>query len=230
MDKDPILITGCARSRTSMVAGIINFCGAWGGVMSKPNRNNPKGMFENYEIRNTLLKPYLSSIGADRLGQFPLPNIKKIDENVNIKNKVKKIIFNQGYTSGAWMYKGAKLCLIWPIWHYNFPEAYWIIVRRKTDGIINSCLHTSFMRAFKNKNIQNKVNVKNQAEGWRWWIEQHKKRFKEMHKAELKIKEIWTDNIVAGDYREIKNLVEELSLKWDHKKVMNFVILKEGPG
>ena len=43
--KEPILITGCARSGTSMVAGIINMSGAFGGVMAGPNKNNQKGNF-----------------------------------------------------------------------------------------------------------------------------------------------------------------------------------------
>ena len=37
--KDPILITGCARSGTSMIAGVINICGAFGGDMAGPNAN-----------------------------------------------------------------------------------------------------------------------------------------------------------------------------------------------
>ena len=58
----PILLTGCARSGTSLTAGIVNLCGAFGGIMSGPNRNNAKGMFENSKIRNTIIKPYLQKI------------------------------------------------------------------------------------------------------------------------------------------------------------------------
>jgi hypothetical protein len=69
--RPPILITGCARSGTSMTAGIVHICGAFGGRMSGPTPNNRKGMFENEEVRNQIVKPYLSSIGADPLGQKP---------------------------------------------------------------------------------------------------------------------------------------------------------------
>ena len=72
---DPILITGAARSGTSMVAGAINICGAFGGNMRGPNKNNEKGMFENVRIVQNLTKPYLRGIGADQLGQYPLPDI-----------------------------------------------------------------------------------------------------------------------------------------------------------
>ena len=73
----PILVTGCARSGTSMTAGIIDLCEAWGGITSGPNRNNRKGMFENASIRNNLVKPFLANIGADPMGQSPLPDVEK---------------------------------------------------------------------------------------------------------------------------------------------------------
>ena len=59
----PILITGAARSGTSMTAGNIHKCGAWGGDMAGSTRYNRKGMFENTEIRNTMVKTIMKSIG-----------------------------------------------------------------------------------------------------------------------------------------------------------------------
>ena len=41
---EPILITGAARSGTSMSAGVVSLCGAWGGELSGPNVYNKKGM------------------------------------------------------------------------------------------------------------------------------------------------------------------------------------------
>lgn len=72
IEKSPILITGCARSGTSMVAGVINMCGAFGGSMSGPNHNNAKGMFENARVRNNIVKPYLRQLHVDPLGQFQI--------------------------------------------------------------------------------------------------------------------------------------------------------------
>ena len=146
--KEPILITGCARSGTSMVAGVINLCGAFGGKMSGPNKNNQKGMFENHRIRQNIVKPYLRKLEVDPLGQYPLPNIKGLDIPVNWREDVIKIMIDQGYKDGEWFYKGAKMCLHWPVWDYAFPNAKWIIVRRRTGDIVRSCLHTSFMSAF----------------------------------------------------------------------------------
>jgi hypothetical protein len=218
----PILITGCARSGTSMVAGSINKCGAFGGDMSGPNKYNKKGMFENAVMRNSIMKPYLSSMKCDPKGQYPLPNINKLKPQPMWKKKVETIFKKQGYKNGDWMYKGAKICLFWPVWNEAFPDAKWIIVRRKKEDIVNSCLKTSFMNAFSKSQNQKAVNVKNEKEGWEWWVDQHLKRFDEMKKAGLKIFEIWPEKMVEGDYTELYEAIKWLDLKWN-SDILTFV-------
>lgn len=219
---EPILITGCARSGTSLIAGIINLCGAFGGNMSGSNRNNRKGMFENMAIRNNILKPLLSQLGYDRLGQYPLPDINKLP-NINLRYKIMDIFKNEGYQKGPWMYKGAKMCLIWPIFQRSFYHAKWVIVRRRTDDIIDSCIKTSFMHAFNKKENQKAVNVNSQREGWLWWVKQHLKRFEEMEKTGLNIKYVWPEKMIEnGNYQEIKDVIKWLGLKWDND-VFDFV-------
>jgi hypothetical protein len=218
----PILITGAARSGTSLVAGAINLCGAFGGNMSGPNRNNQKGMFENNTIRNNILKPYLRELGVDSLGQYPLPVIEKLLIPTDLKNKVERVMINEGYCKGAWMYKGAKMCLTWPIWNYAFPDAKWIIVRRNTCDIVNSCLKTSFMRAFQRQAFRNAIGVKSEYNGWVWWVQQHEKRFIEMMNTGLNIKIIWPERMVNGDYSQLMDAIQWLGLKWN-SKVLSFV-------
>jgi len=221
--KSPILITGCARSGTSMVAGIIHICGAFGGKMSGPNSNNAKGMFENAAIRNEVVKPYFASIGVDRLGQFPLPDINNLPIPSGWQAKVEQLIQNQGYEGGPWMYKGAKMCLHWRVWNYAFPNAKWIIVRRKTSDIINSCERTGFMRAFHNTTNQRAVGVKNSSEGWLWWVHQHEARFREMINDGLNVKIVWPERMVDGNYELMKEAIEWAGLEWDHEKVLDFI-------
>lgn len=213
----PILITGCARSGTSMTAGIIDACGAFGGKMAGPTRYNAKGMFENTVIRNDIVKPFLRLIKADPLGQYPLPVIDKVkqiasDPNTarEWKDKIASIIRRQGYREGVqWFYKGAKMCLFWPLWVEAFPKARWVIVRRNADEIINSCLRTGFMRAFDN------------AGGWQWWVEEHEKRFDEMESYTDYT--IWPEKMIGGDFSEIKTMIDGLELNWQEDKVRNFI-------
>jgi hypothetical protein len=206
-----------------MIAGIINICGAFGGIMSGPTRNNQKGMFENAAIRNTILKPYLGKLGYDRLGQYPLPDIHKLPIPNNWQELIELIMLEQGYKEGPWMYKGAKACLTWPIWHGAFPNAKWVIVRRRTNDIIASCLKTNFMRAFSSKNFQKCIGVDNEIDGWKWWVEQHKKRFDEMIGAGLNCIIVWPERMVTGDYSQAKGMIECLGLTWKEKEVKAFI-------
>lgn len=211
---EPILITGCARSGTSLVAGMINICDAYGGDMSGPNRNNAKGMFENAHIRNNIVKPHLREMGVDPLGQYPLPDINKIIIPSDWRQRIEKVMIDEGYKQGPWMYKGAKMCLSWKVWHHAFPRAKWIIVRRKTSDIVNSCQRTGFMRAFNNVHKQRAVGVKNDREGWLWWVHQHEARFREMIEEGLNVKVIWPERMVHGDYTQIMEAIEWLGLPW----------------
>lgn len=194
-----------------MTAGIIQLCGAYGGTTNGPTRFNKKGMFENGEIRDKIVKPYLRSIGVDPLGQFPLPDLSKgIPSIPDLRTRVENIYKWQGYRNGPWYYKGAKLCLIWPVWAEAFPEAKWVIVRREDKALINSCLNTTFMRAYET------------ADGWQQWINHHKHCFMEM-KASVEYMEIWPQRYVGGEWQELRNVVEWLGLRWNEDKVFRFV-------
>ena len=205
---EPILITGAARSGTSLIAGIINICGAWGGQMTGATRYNKKGQFENSQIRQNIVKPYLRSMGYDPMGQNPLPDINNL-RPFDMRSKVLDVITQQGYRGGHWMLKGAKYCLIWPIWKEAFPDAKWIIVRRETESIVDSCLRTSFMRAYRNR------------DGWREWVAEYEKRFKEM--LDMDVREVWPIKAIQGDFSEIKEMIEDIELTWNEKAVKDFI-------
>jgi hypothetical protein len=213
--QSPILITGAARSGTSLIAGMINRCGAWGGKMSGPNLNNKKGMYENSEIRNNVVKPYLREIGVDPMGQFPLPDPHTMNIPNNWRSMIHSVIGRQGYNGGPWFYKGAKMCLMWPVWQHAFPNAKWVIVRRRTGDIVSSCIKTGFMRAFSDELAQRKVNVQNEADGWKWWVHQHENRFIEMITEGLNVQIVWPERLVYGDYTQLMNTIEWLGLKWN---------------
>ena len=142
--KDPIIIVGCARSGTSMTAGMINICGAFGGMMFGPSQEAQKGMFENKRIRNDIVKPYLSKIGCDPMGQKPLPNNRQVFEvsqpEVDAwRNNVQAIMTDEGYKEGEWFVKCPKSALVWYIWHRAFPDARWVIIKRNHEDLATSC-------------------------------------------------------------------------------------------
>jgi hypothetical protein len=214
MINKPIFITGCARSGTSMTAGVINICGAWGGNMARANRNNKKGMFENRTVVNEMTKPLLTEIGADPMGQNPLPNIRDFEEQNSLVwgKRFEDIMRSQGYEDEyRLMYKGAKMCLMWTLWDRAFPNAKWIIVRRRSDDIINSCMRTGFMSRYKDK------------EGWLFWVREHVKRFREMYESRLQIMEVFPQEMIDGHYTEMESVIEWLGLDWKEKEVKEFI-------
>lgn len=207
----PIILTGCARSGTSMMAGCVHLSGAFGGVMSGPTRYNAKGYFENVYIKETLEKGYLREHNLDPLGQLELPVTKKLKIPFDWRAKVNNHMIGEGYKSGPWFYKGAKACLIWPVWHYAYPNAKWVIVRREKQDIVKSCLDTAFMHKRTTK------------ESWGEWVDFHIEKFNEMINEGLNIKTIWPEKMVKGDYQQLYELIEWLGLKWDLQKMTEFV-------
>lgn len=207
----PILITGCARSGTSLTAGIVDICGAFGGNLRPGGTPNPKGMFENNEIIQDIIKPYLISIGADRLGQHPLPKMGDIQPYPDLKEQIEDVIVQDGYKNGPWYFKGAKVCLIWQIFHEAFPDAQWVIVRRDALSIARSCINTSFMKAY------------NTVDDWLCWVKIHEGRFIDMKVAGLNIKEVWPEEAIKGDLSWFRALIEDLELSWDQKKIEEFI-------
>lgn len=220
---EPILITGCARSGTSMIAGIINICGAFGGNMSGPNRNNAKGMFENAYIRNSVVKPYYESINVDKLGQYPLPDAMNVPIPPIWRDRIHSVMDAEGYIDGPWMYKGAKMCQHWPVWNFAFPEAKWVVVRRKTPDIIRSCMRTGFMRAFRNTANQRAVGVKSEYDGWLWWVHYHEARWAEMKMEGIALQEVWPERMVDNDYSQVEKLINWLGLEWREDEVRAFI-------
>jgi hypothetical protein len=149
---DPILVTGCARSGTSMVAGCLRACGAWTGDTIGPAPENLKGFVEHLTLRETVLKPTLRALRADTRGVKPLPSAASVkraatkEAAAKFRADVQAVIQANGYHGGPWLYKDAKLSYLWPLVNRAFPKAFWIIVHRDSSDVVDSCLRTNFMR------------------------------------------------------------------------------------
>ncbi len=207
----PIFITGVPRSGTSMTAGVVNICGAWKGDTATATPYNKKGMFENRVIVQEMIKPLLAQVGADPLGQKPLPKIRDFEEinSTEWKEKFMKEMKCQGYKEARdiLMYKEPKMCLMWTLWDRAFPDAKWIIVRRRSEDIINSCLKTGFMHRYKDR------------EGWLPWVREHVKRFREMFEDRLDVMEVFPQEMIDGNYTEMESIIKWAGLEWKEKEV-----------
>ncbi len=216
IEQAPILIVGCPRSGTSMIGGALNLCGVFRGELVG------RGMFENNKILEEIVEPYFLSMGADRNGQYPLPVINDISIPVHWKSTVEQIMTDEGYQRGPWMYKDSRSSLIWPVWNHAFPNAKWIIVRRRTGDIVQSCLKTGYMDAYALETVRKEIGVDTERDGWLWWVHQYEKRFVEMIQAGLNCKVVWPERMVNGDYQQMHETLEWIGLTWN-KKVINWI-------
>ena len=196
-----IFVSGCARSGTSLVAGIINRCGAFGGNFPPSSRYNQQGIHENFMIQKHLIKKYLKYINCDELGQYPLPNTDILPSIMDLYKKFYGIMEYEGYLGGPVFYKDAKLALIWPLWIDAFPNAQWVLVKRDIKEIIQSCKNAFFMITF------------NTEEHWESWINEYWDRL-ETAKKHINYREIEADTIIKGDLEEIKDTIKWLGLTW----------------
>lgn len=215
IDQSPILVTGIPRSGASMIAGVFNLCGAFGGDMSYH-----KGSYENGAIKRMVEDNYILSLGADPMGQFPLPKVESVP--INWKKLVEAQLLAEGYLGGIWMYKSARASLIWQVWHMAYPNAKWVIVRRRTGDVIESCLKTAYMKAFKSEENRMLVKAISEREGWLWMVHEYEKKFVEMIQEGLNCKVIWPERMVTGDYKQLYETLEWLGLKWS-SDVVNFI-------
>lgn len=219
IEQAPILIVGCPRSGTSMIGGAIKMCGAFTGDLIK------RGMFENKNILEGIVDPYFLDLGVDRNGQYPLPSINDLSIPVSWRQKVEQSIVKEGYhgmEGGKWMYKDSRSSLIWPVWNHAFPNAKWIIVRRRTGDIVQSCLKTGYMSAYTSEDVQKEIGVDSEQAGWIWWVHQYEKRFVEMIEAGLNCKVVWPERMVCGDYQQMHETLEWLGLAWN-KDIINWI-------
>ncbi len=200
----PVLITGVPRSGTSMISNCLHQAGLWMGPTIRPNGDNPRGFFENREIRETILKPNLKVAGADPLGVHRLPDLGRLAPDPKLRERILEVFSQQGHDGHSrWGYKEPKLSLVWPLWAEAFPDATWVIVDRDIEAIVKSCLNTGFM-------------AKHSCDGefWRTFASRYRERLDILADTVPNVVRISSDAVVAGDYEALRSLVARLDMDW----------------
>jgi hypothetical protein len=203
IEKSPIFITGADRSGSTLIARILQI----GNINVFAGETN--NMLENIPIRK-MMDEFLM---GDPNNQF-MPDTTQMYIPTDWSQRVKQSMQRQGLNNQSWMLKGALMTQLWPVWNYAFPNARWIIVRRRTGDIIQSCVKTGYMTLFKNTPNQLAVGAKSEEEGWLWWVHQYEIRFREMIESGVNCKVVWPERMVHGDYQQIYETLEWLNLPW----------------
>lgn len=159
------------------------------------------------------MKRILAHMQCDPLGVRKLP-LKDLNIQIpGLREILSQIIEGDGYQfDRPWLYKDAKLTLLWPIFAHNFPDASWIIVRRSEQDIIDSCLRTSFMK-------QHSKDPK----FWQRFVDEYMQRIKLLMTSEATFHELWPDTLLKGDWSVFRDLLEKLELSFDEKALRRFI-------
>jgi hypothetical protein len=200
----PILVLGLPRSGTSLVAGSLAACGAWTGRTLAGNVSNPAGYFENGALREGVVKRQLLQMRADPRGVSVLPSLSGQPAEPRLGGEVLEVLAEQGYEGGAWLYKDAKLTLLWPLWRRAFPHARWVIVRRDAQGVLASCLRTDFMRQHGTDRAF-----------WGQWVRAYEQRLEVLKASGVWWREVDSARVVETDGGSLEPLVNELGLTWN---------------
>ncbi len=210
----PIFILGLPRSGTSMIAGAISICGAWtGSTVPGGSPVNPKGFFEHTVIRELVTKKILTHLGCDPLGVKQIPPVDLHGHIPGFAQTLQKIIEREGYTHDRrWLYKDAKLTLIWPFYKNAFPHATWLVVRRDEQGFINSCLNTPFMKQHSQD-----------PAFWKQFSNEYRIRLHALNNSGANVLEISSPDVIAGDFSRLREVVKQLGLEFREKELMEFI-------
>jgi len=209
----PIFILGVPRSGTSLVAGLLGVCGAWQGTTLPATQANPRGFFENRALRNHVIRPVLEKLGCDPLGVRQLPVLESLQPIPNLAEVVLNLITRDGYVKGTpWLLKEPKLTLIWPIFMVAFPEARWIIVRRKSSDIVRSCLQTDFMAQHSSDPCY-----------WSHFVNQYLIRIERLKTSVKFCREVWPQRLIKHSLKPMESLTKELGLGWDYNDAIEFI-------
>jgi len=190
-----IFVTGAARSGTSLITRMLEACGA--------NLGDVAGLAEHRPFKNKVLKPYLKRIGADPTGQKPLPNTNDLPDYPTLKADTDAV------TEGVDVIKDVKTALIWPLLDDAYPDAKWIIVYRRPEKIAESCMRTTFMRAY------------NTLEDWEIWAKNYHALCQEI--AEVADTHTVVTSDVIEDVESFRPTVGWAGLDFDADAVRNCI-------
>jgi hypothetical protein len=149
---------------------------------------------------------------SDVLGVEAMPDLSACEKLFTAiaprwRSQIESILRHQGYTSGAWLYRGSDALLIWPVWAAAFPDAVWVFARRDEAGISRSCKNTDY------------ADLPNDEVALSRWLRAYAERVSGLVAGGFDVLEIWPGRFLSGQFDELQKLIVTLSLDWDRDAV-----------
>ncbi|GJL85086.1 MAG: hypothetical protein DHS20C02_08610 [Micavibrio sp.] len=211
--QDPIFIVGAPGSGTSLVAGVIHYCGAPSGAVVKPTpevrqflyngtSRNPKGFFENLDLIDKLYHFMAKKEGW--------PHRKLLNDNIEgfLKDEF-------GKAGDPWSMKFLGMLNTdmdnegtgWPLWKKYFPKAKWVIVQRPLEDIFSSVKGMSGPKRHK-----------------LWAMDAMHQIGLIKQQPDMECYEIWPFSAIKNPQLiPFKELISNLGLEWNNEAVLDFV-------
>lgn len=184
-----ILVTGAPRSGKAMIAGILRLTGVFAGRVNKMEENTAIQKISHRQLENYSYGKY---------------DIVDLPFNHNWRDMIHQALYFQGRKTQRWMYKGSDIASNWHQWDRAYPSAKWVIVRRKKEDIVNSCMKTAHMDAFDNE------------KDWGDLVDRYNVRLKEITEN-VNCCVVWPERMARGDYSQVFEMLDYLDLKWTPK-------------
>lgn len=153
-----ICVMGSGRSGTSAITRCIDFLGAYiGPDFNPPNRNNPKGYYEQRNIN------HIHEAIKRQLGKRPFPQGWENQDIIQpYKERLKRLVENEFLDKPLWGWKDPRNCENVELWRDIFDELsvsshYLIIVRNPLD--VMASMQKAWNRETNHALLQWKIRV-----------------------------------------------------------------------
>ena len=207
-----IFVATLPRSGSSMDCGILEACGAFGGKTIGCVAANKKGIFENRGLNSMLLSPIFEEIEirnprglltVHKSGGPPAELFADFRQDLTYG------LNKQGYKGGVAYFKNGVYTFMFNRINELFPDAIWVLPYRNANSVVKST-----QRINPNKPID---KIKNDIKDYRFMYDHIQREAGE--RAFL----INNDELMGGDYSEMKAVVEKAGLKWDEEAVTEWI-------
>lgn len=205
---DPIFVTGCPRSGSSMVAATLAACGAFVGKVGNP-RNPRRCSFENHAV-NDNLRRQVRRMGYDPKVHTIFPPSHQVPRMPWLQEWLVREFQYQGHKGERWLVKHALLAVFWSEYQRSFPNARWVIVRRDVGSLVQSCMATRYMDTFTDPSK------------WLQWVEWYQSRLNLVCSNTIHI-QVWPTKMLHGQLDEIQKVVAFCGLPWNEAVVRQLI-------
>jgi hypothetical protein len=147
VSEQPIFIVSPPRSGSSFTAHVLSELGVFIGKTKPADKWNVNGYYENERMR-ALIVNYMRLNDKEHLRKRYNPENLSADYP-HFKDLMLAIATGEGCANGQpWLFKDPKIAYCWQMMNRSFPNARWLIVRRKRSEVLASIKRTEFMDAY----------------------------------------------------------------------------------